>query len=119
MLGSAKKRIPPPYDIGQALVAFLEAQGSGAFRLTNDIPEIGAPGTGSEHLTAVSALSIAMAFLVRDGRIQHAPSEFSRYVGGPIGAFLSKTSHWGGGITAEQMLEIQCVHDLKYLPQTK
>jgi hypothetical protein len=63
-------------------VVFLEAQGSDAFRITNDTPELGVPGRGSEH--------IAMVFLVRDGRIQHAPSEFSRYVGQPIGAFLGE-----------------------------
>ena len=70
--------IPGPYDVGQELVAFLESSGSDAFRNTNDEPGLVVP-TGSHDSS--------MVFLVQDGRIQRAPSEFSRYVGMPIDSF--------------------------------
>jgi hypothetical protein len=67
---------PDPYDAGQELVAFLEASGSDAFHITND------NGSGS--------VDPSLVFLVQDGFIQRAPSEFSRYVGMPIGSFLEE-----------------------------
>jgi hypothetical protein len=70
-----------PYDVGQELVAFLESSGPGAFRITNDEPGLAIP-TGSHDPSIV--------FLVQDGRIDRAPSEFSRYVGMPIDSFLEE-----------------------------
>ena len=62
-------------------MAFLESSGSDAFRITNDEPGLAVP-TGSPDPS--------MVFLVQDGRIQRAPSEFSRYVGTPIDSFLEE-----------------------------
>jgi hypothetical protein len=71
LLQNQQSGTPDPYDVGQELVAFVESSGSDAFRITND---------------EVSS----MVFLVQDGRIQRAPSEFSRYVGMPIDSFLGE-----------------------------
>jgi Carboxypeptidase regulatory-like domain len=81
VLQNQRSGIPGPYDVGQELVAFLESSGSDAFRITNDEPGLVVP-TGSHDP--------AMVFLVQDGRIQRAPSEFSRYVGMPIDSFLEE-----------------------------
>jgi hypothetical protein len=70
-----------PYDIGQELVAFLEIAGADTFRVTNDEP--GLAVAGESH-------GVAMAFLVKDGRIQRAPAEFNRYVGMPIAVFQAE-----------------------------
>jgi hypothetical protein len=68
---------PAPYDVGQEMVAFLESSGSDAFRITNDN-------------NATSGIDRSLVFLVQDGRIRRAPSEFSRYVGMPIASFLQE-----------------------------
>jgi hypothetical protein len=67
--------VPGPFDVGQELVAFLEAAGADTFRITNDEPALAVP-RGSH--------SPAMVFLVQDGRIQRTPAVFTRYVGMPI-----------------------------------
>ena len=72
---------PGPYDVGQELVAFLMSSGSDAFRITNDEPGLAAP-RGSEDPS--------MVFLVQDGRIQRAPSGFSRYVGVSLDSLLEE-----------------------------
>jgi hypothetical protein len=69
---------PVPYDVGQELVAFLGSSGSNTFLITNDEPGLG------------RTEDLAMAFLVRDGRIQRAPLEFSRYVGMSIDSLLDE-----------------------------
>ena len=73
VLQNQRSGAPDPYEVGQELVAFLESAGVKTFRITNDEPRLA-----------------AMVFLVRDHRIQRAPSEFSRYVGMPIGVFLDE-----------------------------
>ena len=69
-----------PFNVGQELVVFLSSWDD-AFRITNDEPGLAVP-TGSRDPS--------MAFLVQDGRIQRAPTEFSRYAGMPIAAFLDE-----------------------------
>jgi hypothetical protein len=81
VLQNQRSGVPGPYDVGQELVAFFESSGSDAFRITNDEPVLAVP-TGSHDPS--------MVFLVQDGRIQRAPSEFSRYVGMPIDSFLEE-----------------------------
>jgi hypothetical protein len=72
---------PGPYDIDQELVMFLRSSGSGEFVITNDNPGLVVP-RGSDDP--------AIVFLVQDGHIQRAPSDFSRYVGMPVDAFLKE-----------------------------
>jgi len=67
--------------VGKVLVAFLEAVGSDAFRMTSDDPGLA---------VTRGALNPSVVFLVQDGRIRQAPSEFSHYVGMPIDAFLEE-----------------------------
>lgn len=81
VLQNQRSAAPGPYDIDQELVVFLRSSGSSAFMITNDEPGLAVP-TGS--------YDPAIAFLIQDGRIQRAPSEFSRYVGMPLGAFLGE-----------------------------
>jgi hypothetical protein len=81
VLQNQRSGVPGPYDVGQELVAFLESSGSDAFRITNDEPGLAIP-TGSHDPSIV--------FLVQDGRIERAPSEFSSYVGMPIDSFLEE-----------------------------
>jgi hypothetical protein len=81
VIQNQRSGVPGPFDVGQELVAFLESSGAEAFRITNDEPGLAVP-TGSRDPS--------MAFLVQDGRIQRAPSEFSQYVGMPIAAFLDE-----------------------------
>ena len=69
-----------PYDIDQELVMFLKSSGAGGFVITNDEPGLAAGGSADP----------AVVFLVDNGRIQRAPSEFSRYIGMPLGAFLGE-----------------------------
>jgi hypothetical protein len=69
-----------PYDVGQELVAFLSSDSNG-FYITNDEPGL-AVSTGSGDPS--------MVFLVRDDRIQRAPSEFSGYVGTTVRSFLEE-----------------------------
>ena len=59
-----------PYDVGQELVAFLESSEWNAYQITkNDEPGLAVvPGSDSP----------AIAFLVRDGRIQRVPPGFSQ-----------------------------------------
>jgi hypothetical protein len=64
------------YHVGQELVAFLESSNSNAFHITNNY--------------VTGGLDPSLVFLVHDDRIQRAPSEFSRYVGMPIGLFLEE-----------------------------
>jgi hypothetical protein len=71
---------PGPFDVGQELVAFLEADGADTFRITNDEPGLTVPG----------GTPPAMAFLVQDGRIQYTPAEFSGYAGMPVAGFLNE-----------------------------
>jgi hypothetical protein len=70
-----------PYDIDQELVMFLRSWGPSGFAITNDEPGLAVPRGSSDA---------AVVFLVGDGRIQRAPSEFSRYIGMPLGAFLEE-----------------------------
>jgi hypothetical protein len=70
-----------PYDIDQELVMFLKARGPSEFAITNDEPGLAVP-TGSSDP--------AVVFLVEDGRILRAPSEFSRYIGMPLAGFLEE-----------------------------
>jgi hypothetical protein len=81
VLQNQRSAAPGPYDIDQELVVFLRSSGSSAFMITNDEPGLAVP-TGS--------YDPAIAFLIQDGRIQRAPSEFSRYVGMPLDAFLGE-----------------------------
>lgn len=81
VIQNQRSGVPGAFGVGQELVAFLESSGAEAFRITNDEPGLAVP-TGSRDPS--------MAFLVQDGRIQRAPSEFSRYVGMPIAAFLDE-----------------------------
>jgi hypothetical protein len=81
VLQNQRSAAPGPYDIGQELVVFLRSLGSSGFVITNDEPGLAVP-TGSSDP--------AIAFLIQDGRIQRAPSEFSRYVGMPLDAFLGE-----------------------------
>jgi hypothetical protein len=69
-----------PYDIGQEVVMFLKSSGPSGFVITNDEPGLAVP-RGSDP---------AVVFLVEDGRIQRAPSDFSRYSGMPLDAFLEE-----------------------------
>jgi len=70
-----------PYDIDQELVMFLKSWGPSGFAITNDEPGLAVPRGGSDP---------AVVFLIEDGRIQRAPSEFARYIGMPLGAFLEE-----------------------------
>jgi hypothetical protein len=81
VLQNQRSGAPDPYDVGQELVAFLEASGSDAFRITNDEPQL---------TVLAGSHDLSMVFLETDGRIQRAPSEFARYVGMPIDAFLQE-----------------------------
>jgi hypothetical protein len=81
VLQNQRSGVPGPYDIGQELVAFLESSGSDAFRITRDEPGLAVP---------MGSYDPSIVFLVQDGRIQRAPSEFSRYVGAPIDSFLEE-----------------------------
>src|SRR5262249_15000579 len=70
-----------PYDVGQELVAFLESSETDAYRITNDEPGLAAnPGSDTP----------AIAFLVRDGRVQRAPPGFAQYLGMSIDSFLEE-----------------------------
>jgi hypothetical protein len=69
-----------PYDVGQELVAFLESSDSD-YRIVNDEPGL-VVQRGSD--------TPAMAFLVKDGRIQRAPPGFSQYLGMSIDSFLEE-----------------------------
>jgi hypothetical protein len=68
-----------PYKVGQELVVFLRSFGSSGFVIVNDEPGLAVP-TGS--------YDPSIAFLIQDGRIQGAPSGFSRYDGMSLDAFL-------------------------------
>ena len=81
VLQNQRSAAPGPYDIDQELVLFLKSWGSSEFMITNDEPGLAVP-TGSSDPT--------IAFLIQDGHIQRAPSDFSRYVGMPLGAFLDE-----------------------------
>jgi len=70
-----------PYDIDEELVMFLKSRGPSGFAITNDEPGLAVPRGGSDP---------AVVFLVEDGRIHRAPSEFARYIGMPLGAFLEE-----------------------------
>jgi hypothetical protein len=76
---------PGPYDIDQELVMFLQSPRpwyarQSEFVIQNDDPGLASPRGGDA----------AMAFLVQDGHIQSAPSDFSRYVGMPLDAFFKE-----------------------------
>jgi hypothetical protein len=60
---------------------FLKSQGSGEFVITNDEPGLAVPRASYDPATV---------FLVQDGRVQRAPSEYSRYVGMPLDVFLEE-----------------------------
>jgi hypothetical protein len=81
VLQNQRSAAPGPYDIDQELVVFLRSVGSSGFVITNDEPGLAVP-TGT--------YDPAIAFLIQDGRIQRAPSEFYRYVGIPLDAFLGE-----------------------------
>ena len=49
--------------------------------ITNDEPGLAVPAGSSDPATA---------FLIQDSNIQRAPSDCSRYVGMPLGAFLDE-----------------------------
>jgi len=81
VLQNQRSGTPGPYDVGQELVAFMESSEWNAYQITNDEPGLAvAPGSGSP----------AIAFLVRDGRIQRAPPGFSRYLGMSIDSFVEE-----------------------------
>ena len=67
-----------PYDVGQEAVLFLKSW-NGDFVITNDNP-------GLKIRDEVPA----MAFLIQNGRIEHAPPGFNGYVGKQIAAFLDE-----------------------------
>jgi hypothetical protein len=73
-------RSPDPYEVGQELVVFLESWHGNPFTIINDNP----------GLIIDDADRPAMAFQVRDGRIQNAPSDFPNYVGMRLDAFLKE-----------------------------
>lgn len=81
VLQNQRSAAPGPYDIDQELVVFLRSVGSSGFVITNDEPGLAVPTGGYDP---------AVAFLIQDARIQRAPSEFSRYVGMPLDAFLGE-----------------------------
>jgi len=68
-----------PYEVGQELVVFLESSG-GHYTIINDNP----------GLIINDADRPAMAFHIRDGRIQNAPSDMPQYVGMRLDAFLDE-----------------------------
>ena len=70
-----------PYDIDQELVMFLKSWGSSGFGVTNDEPGLAVP---------MGSYDPAVVFLVRDGRIQRAPADFSRYIGMRLDVFLEE-----------------------------
>jgi hypothetical protein len=76
VLQNQRNGVPGPFDVGQELVVFLESVGPDAFRIINDGPGVD--------------VFESLAFVVQRGRIQRAPSEFSRYVGMPIAGFLDE-----------------------------
>jgi hypothetical protein len=81
VLQNQRSAAPGPYDIDQELMMFLKSQGPAGFAITNDEPGLALP-SGSDDP--------AIVFLVQDGRIQRAPSEFSRYVGMRVDVFLEE-----------------------------
>lgn len=81
VIQNQRSGVPGLFDVGEELVAFLEADGADTFRITNDEPAL-AVARGSH--------SPAMVFVVQDGRVQRTPAEFGRYVGMPIGVFLDE-----------------------------
>ena len=68
-----------PYDVGQEAVLFLKSW-DGEFFITDDNPGY---GMGIDAPPAI-------AFLIQDGRIVHAPPGFSGYVGERIAMFLDE-----------------------------
>ena len=65
-----------PYERDQEMVAFLQSAGSPGFAIVNDAPELN-----------VGQQKPAMVFLVRDGRITDAPTDFAEYVGATLDGF--------------------------------
>ena len=81
VLQNQRSGSPGPYDVGQEVVVFLESSGSDAFRITND-------GRG---LAAIGETEYpAMVFLVNNGRVERAPTEFARYLGMGIDQFADE-----------------------------
>lgn len=70
---------PDPYDVGLELVLFLESSDDGAFRVTNDDPGLTLEGKYP-----------AMAFAIRDRRVQYAPPEFAQFEGMALQKFLEQ-----------------------------
>lgn len=68
---------PGPYDVDQELVAFLRSVRADEFAIVN----------GDRGLI-VNNQKHAMVFLVRDGQIVDAPTEFSRYIGATLDSFM-------------------------------
>jgi hypothetical protein len=81
VIQNQRRGAPGPYDVGQEAVVFLRSSGADALRITNDEPGLAVPAGSHDP---------SLAFLVRDGRIQRAPPEFSRYAGMPLDAFLEE-----------------------------
>jgi hypothetical protein len=81
VLQNQRSAAPGPYDIDQELVMFLRSWDSSGFMITNDEPGLAIP-TGSSDP--------AVVFLIQDGHIQRASSDFSRYVGMPLDALLDE-----------------------------
>jgi hypothetical protein len=81
VLQNQRRATAGPYDIDHELVMFLKSQGSGHFAITNDEPGLAVPSGSHDP---------AVVFLVQDGRIQRAPSEFSRYLGMRLDVFLEE-----------------------------
>jgi hypothetical protein len=69
-----------PYEVGQELVVFLESSGGQRFTIINDNP----------GLIINDADHPALAFHIRDGSIQNAPSDMPQYVGRRLDAFLDE-----------------------------
>jgi hypothetical protein len=67
----------------QELVAFLEPSEADAYGITNDEPGLAASPESDTP---------AIAFLVKNGRIQRAPPGFSQYLGMSIDAFVEELS---------------------------
>jgi hypothetical protein len=81
VLQNQRSAAPVPYDIDQELIVFLRSSRSSGFTITNDEPGFADPTANDDP---------AIAFLIQDGRVERAPSEYSRYVGMPLDAFLAE-----------------------------
>jgi hypothetical protein len=77
LLENQRSGAPLPYEVDQELVVFLRSVPGHGFTIVNGDPGLAAAGR-----------KYALAFLVRDGQIADAPTEFSKYVGMTLDAFM-------------------------------